>query len=191
MTRLGSALIPFYVLGMLGGGEAAEITRSGSTVAVRGRIEAGDDLKFAAIAPQGSYRAVDLSSVGGSLSAAGPIARSIKAAGATTVYDASRGPCSSACTILFVAGARRHYVNAGSIREGIGGQGKRGLGFHEARAYEPGNGGRAMAGMSALYYEMGSPAAAELSTRSPSRTAYYISGATAMSLGIATGLDRP
>jgi hypothetical protein len=177
--------------GTPGGACAAEITRAGASILVRGRIEAGDDLKFAAVAPQGSYRLVDLSSVGGTLSAAGPIGRNIRATGATTVYDASRGPCSSACTVLFVAGVRRHYVNSGSIREGIGAQGKRGLGFHEARAYEPGNAGRSMATMSALYYEMGSPAAADLSTRSPNRTAYYVTGATAMSTGIATSLDRP
>lgn len=183
-----SSLIP---LSMPSAVRGAEITRAGASVLVRGRIEAGDDLKFATVAPQGSYRAVELSSVGGDLSVAGPIGRNIKATGAITVYDASRGPCSSACTVLFVAGARRHYVNSQSIREGIGGQGKRGLGFHQARAYEPGNAGRSMANMTALYYEMGSPAAADLSTKSPNRTAYYISGTTAMSTGIATSLDRP
>ncbi|MGU3664138.1 hypothetical protein ACLBX9_08145 [Methylobacterium sp. A49B] len=171
--------------------EAAEVYRSGATVVLRGRIEAGDDLKYAAVAPQGSYQAVDLSSIGGDLAVAAPIARNIKATGAVTIYDAAHGPCSSTCTILFAAGARRHYVNSQDIREGIGRQGKRGLGFHLARGYEPSSSGRAMGNMTALYYEMGSPAGAELSSRSPNGTAYYISGSTAMSTGVATSLGRP
>ena len=187
-----ASFVALVVLGAgLGAAQAAEITRSGSTVFVRGRIEAGDDLKFAEVAPGGSFRAVELSSVGGQMLPAGTMARAIKAAGATTIYDAARGPCSSACTILFAAGAQRRYVNSESIREGLGAQGKRGLGYHEARANEAGSSGRAMGAMTALYYEMGSPAGAQLSGRSPNRSAYYISGATAVSLGIATSLSRP
>lgn len=191
MIALHLGIASLLVTGLVGSAAAAEITRTGTTVVVRGRIEAGDDLKFAAVAPQGSYRAVDLSSIGGDLSVAGPIARNIKATGAVTIYDAARGPCSSACTVLFVAGTGRHYVNSGNIREGIGRQGKQELGFHEARSYDAGNRGRAMGNMAALDYEMGCPLGVELSSRSPNQTAYYISGATAMSTGVATSLARP
>lgn len=170
--------------------DAAEITRSGNTVFVQGRIAAGDDLKFASVAPVGSYRTVDLSSVGGQISTAGLIARNIRASGAVTVYDASRGACSSSCTILFVAGSQRFYANSDRIREGVGAQGKRGLGFHEARSNDNGPSSSAMGAMAALYNEMGVPAAVELSGRSPNRTAYYISGPTALALGIATSLSR-
>lgn len=168
--------------------QAAEVTRSGSSVTVRGRIEAGDDAKFDRAAPQGSYRAVMLSSPGageGGLPAAVAMAESIKASGAITVVDASRNTCASACTLLFVAGSQRYYAGGSRISDGLRNKGLPGLGFHQSRS------ARGTATMAGVYSAMGAPAGAELSGRSPFETLYYISGATAISTGIATSLDRP
>ncbi len=42
----------------------------------------------------------------------------------------ARQICESACTILFLSGTQRHYVNAGGLQDRLGGQ-RGGLGFHE------------------------------------------------------------
>jgi len=168
--------------------EAAQVTRQGTTVTVRGLIGSGDDVAFEQAAPQGSYRTVVLSSPGageGGLPAAIAMARSIRAAGASTVVNASGSLCGSACTLLFAAGAQRYYIGGDRIVEGVRAKGQSGLGFHQARSP------RGTAQMASVYSEMGASAGADLSSRSPFETLYYISGATALSTGIATSLKRP
>ena len=116
---------------------AAQITRHGTTVTVSGLIGPGDDEAFASATPQGSFRTVVLSSGGageGGLPAAIAMARSIKAAGAATVVNASGNTCGSACTLLFVAGSQRYYVGGDRIVEGVRAKGKPGLGFHQGRS---------------------------------------------------------
>ncbi|WP_293800036.1 hypothetical protein [uncultured Bosea sp.] len=170
------------------GSHAAQVTRSGTAVTVRGSIGPGDDLEFEKVAPQGSYRTVTLSSNGageGGLPAAVAMARNIKATGATTIVNASGNICGSACTLLFVAGAQRIYAGGDRIVEGVRSKGQSGLGFHQARSPK----GTAL--MASVYSEMGVPAGAELSRQSPFGTFYYVSGATAMSTGVATSLKRP
>jgi hypothetical protein len=175
--------------------EAMQAARNGSTVTLTGRIRAGDQFRFREAVAGGGVAIVDLNVPGGDIGAARDIARDIRAAGMTTVVDASRSTCASACTPLFLAGARRHYVNAGAIADQEGPKDRRGLGFHEGSALAASGrreqSGRATAGLINLYYELGVPAAAALATRASNERMYYISGQTALSLGIATSLARP
>lgn len=163
---------------------AAQVTKSGATVTVRGLIGPGDDAAFENVAPQGSYRTVVLSSPGageGGLPAAVAMARNIKATGATTVVNAGN-LCGSACTLLFVAGSQRVYSRGDKIAEGVRSKGQTGLGFHQARSP------RGTSLMASVYSELGVSAGADLSSRSPFETLYYISGSTALSTGVATSL---
>ena len=164
---------------------AAQISRTGDVVYVSGSIGLGDDAAFDRIAPSGSYKTVMLSSPGageGGLPSAVAMARKIRAAGATTVVNASQGLCGSACTLMFAAGSRRIYLGGDRIAEGVRSKGQRGLGFHQARS----NNGTAL--MASVYSELGASAGADFSRRSPFETFYYVSGASALSSGIATSL---
>lgn len=189
MRRPGSQMkrFSFVVAVMLVAGfsaDAAQVTKSGMTVTVRGSIGPGDDATFAAAAPQGSYRTVILLSPGageGGLPAAIEMARSIKAIGATTLVNAG-SLCGSACTLLFAAGTEPIYGGGSRVVEGVGSKGQKGLGFHQSRSP------RGTATMAAAYSELGVPAGADLASRSPFETLYYVSGATALSTGVATKL---
>lgn len=164
--------------------QAAQVTKSGTTITVRGMIGEGDDALFEKVAPQGSYRMVVLSSPGageGGLPPAIAMARNIKATGAATVVNAGN-LCGSACTLLFAAGAQRVYRGGGRIADGVGKKGQSGLGFHQSRS------ARGTASMASVYSELGVPAGAGLSLRSPFETLYYISGATALATGVATSV---
>ncbi len=200
--RLGSGWRAALLAGLGGGlmagpAPAIEISQKGSVAAVSGPIRNGDEFilrDFLARPEARQIRVVSLNSPGGRILPAREMARMIRKAGLTTMVDAARGACESACTGLFVAGVRRHYLNAGAIPDGEGRRGA-GLGFHEGNSNRSAGGrgysGAATAEMTNIYYEMGVSGAAALVTRSAFDRMYRVSGPTALSLGIATSLSTP
>jgi hypothetical protein len=175
------------------GAQACEISLAGKALWLRGHIDAGDQLKFRDLidsAGVGRVSAVHLDSPGGDIYSAGEIARQIRTAGLSTVVDASQHKCASSCTIIFVGGVRRVYLNANRVGGLSDGRGFKGLGFHEgALAGQFGvdsYSGAATALMISLYQELGVPGAANLVDRASPEAIYGLSGPMAMRLGIAT-----
>ncbi len=173
---------------------AMSIERRGTTLFLSGKIEAGDDLKVRDALDAGGIKIVNLDSSGGSIRVAHDIARRIRQDGLSTVVDGSRSRCNSACTLIFAGGVKRHYVNAGGVRDGLGSKVK-GLGYHEGNNFSVSGhriqSGGASSSMINGYYELGSREAASLITKANYKQMYYISQATALSLGIATSLSPP
>jgi hypothetical protein len=175
------------------GAQACEMSLAGNALWLRGHIDAGDQLKFHDLidsAGAGRVSAVHLDSPGGDIYSAGEIARQIRTAGLNTVVDASQHVCASSCTIIFVGGIRRIYLNADRVGGLSSGRGFRGLGFHEA-AYPGQHGagnysGAATALMISLYHELGVPSAANLVDYAPPEAIYGLSAEKALRLGIAT-----
>jgi hypothetical protein len=177
--------------------QAIELSQRGAAIILQGKIKPGDEFilrGFLARTKPGQIKAVYLNSTGGFIFPAREMAREIRKAGLVTVVDAARSKCHSACTGLFVAGVRRHYINASAIADGDGTK-TGGLGFHEGSAPSQRKvkdySGRGTAGMINIYYEMGVPGAATVISRAPYTRIYTISGATALSMGIATSLAAP
>ncbi len=173
-------------------GQAMEISRSGTTLNVSGVIYAGDDLAFRDAVAQAPTRAVRLNSPGGFVTTAGEIGRIIREKNLTTVVDASRAECVSACTLLFASGTTRLYINADRLSEGtMSFGGFTGLGYHEGSTAMSldanGYSGEGTAEMIDYYYEFGSSRAADLITKAPPNRLYRVSGQTAVAMGLATG----
>jgi hypothetical protein len=177
--------------------KAIELTQKGSAALLSGAITDGDEFKlrdFLARPEAAQLHALYLDSPGGRVYAAREMARQIREKGYTTIVDAGRARCESACTGLFVAGTRRLYLNAGTIADGDA-KTRRGLGFHEGNNLQSsgrkGYSGAASAGMVNIYYEMGVPGAASLITKAEFNAMHHVSARTALSLGIATALSGP
>jgi hypothetical protein len=176
---------------------AIELSEQGTTAFLSGKIDPGDDVKFQEFLAQpraAKLRALQLNSTGGYIAAAAAIARSVRQLGLVTLVDAAKSRCNSACTLIFAGGVARHYINASAVVDGLG-KGW-GLGYHEGNdRNKTGQGERASPGATAAmirnYYELGSPAAAEFAEKAPFNGMYHISGATALSRGIATSLSAP
>ena len=175
------------------GAQACQMSLAGKALWLRGHIDAGDQLRFRDLidsAGAGGVSTVHLDSRGGDIYSAGEIARQIRIAGLSTVVDASQHVCASSCTIIFVGGVRRVYLNADRVGGLSDGRGFRGLGFHEGALtgqYGPDTySGAATALMISLYQELGVPGAANLVDRASPEAIYGLSGAMAMRLGIAT-----
>lgn len=175
---------------------AMELAAKGDTIFLGGAIRPGDSIAFKAFleqAPKGTYHNVFLASGGGFVVEAIEIGRTIREAHLTTIVDAGKAICASACTAIFMSGTHRVYLNSASMRDGPGGGvGVRGLGFHNGSAagslaadhYS----GQASALMIDAYYEFGCPRAAEVITKAPPNSIFILSGRTALELGIATSL---
>ncbi len=189
--------LPLFCLMFSLPAEAVQLTQRGTVISLSGRIENGDQylIKDFLATPSGRQaRIVYLDSPGGFVQAAREMAREIRAAGLTTVVDAARARCHSACTGLFTGGVRRHYINSGRLQDGEAGL-KPGLAFHDGSSINQRGqrdfSGAGTAGMINTYYEMGVGAAASLVQKASFKQLYYISGETALSLGIATSLAAP
>jgi hypothetical protein len=171
---------------------AVELSASGSSMTVSGSINQGDEFQFEEFLKKaGAITTVRLDSGGGNIYSAGVMARLIRSRGMTTVVDASRQKCASACTILFAAGVRRYYLNAASLGGGlVACQGFRGLGFHQGasprRTGASRYSGEGTAQMIALLYEFGASSAAGLIDNSSPDSVYRPSESQAIQLGIAT-----
>lgn len=173
------------------------LSERGSRVYLSGEFEPGDDQRLAALLAQPRIRRIEviyLDSFGGSIVAGIRIGRLIRKAGLATAVDAAAARCDSACTLIFAGGVRRYYVGGAAVFEGTSGRG--GLGYHPAHVRDPAwtrasysDKGTGM--MAAFYREMGQPRAAELMAKAGFSTIYRPSGATALSLRIATSLDEP
>jgi hypothetical protein len=179
--------------------QALDVRLVGSTLHLSGPLGWGSHHGFKAYVdsqPKGAIRVVALDSGGGSVESAQEIGRRVRKEGWSTFVDARKARCSSACTAVFAAGVRRHYVGAESIADGVvDPRASRGLGYHEGgspQSLQPMRySGGATAAMINLYYEFGSREAASLATKAPPNRMYIISGATALAKGIATSLGPP
>ena len=162
---------------------------------LRGVIEQGDDARLAtALKRRPDLRVLRLDSYGGSVKGAIALGEAVRRAGLTTLVDAARDVCDSACTMVFAAGVARHYLHAEALAEGFNGQS--GLGYH--RSYDRGSriapptlsrtGERLMI---RYYARMGAKAATTLALRGAINTFWRPNGATALRLGLATSLAPP
>lgn len=174
---------------------ACEISLAGKFLVLTGEIFKGDEFKFRDFlsAVGAKVGAVRLNSPGGNIYASGEIGRQICEAGLTTIVDARRDICASACTVLFAGGKERVYLNARGPEGLMGHDGFRGLGFHQGSI--PGEtqqnrySGDGTAAMIRYYNEFGVPAAAGLVDKAPPERIFAVSGASALSLGIATRIS--
>jgi hypothetical protein len=176
---------------------ALEFSLRGNAVQISGPVKLGDNARFEEFMRQpaaANARVFHLNSLGGTIGVALDIARFIRRRGGATVVDA-RNACESACTVIFAGGSSRHYINAGTLQDRLGGA-RGGLGFHEGNnANADGRGrqysGGATAAMINAYYEMGVGGAAQFATKAGHTGMYRVSGASALSSGIATSLSPP
>jgi hypothetical protein len=175
---------------------AMEMTIRGDTLVMSGAIKDGDDVTFKELAKTPAFanvRTIVLhNSPGGRVDPVIEMSREIRKRGLSTMVDASRSYCASACTGLFIAGVNRYYLNAGGLKDGVDGP-LRGLGFHDGSTTFSGRReyyGPATAAMINIYYEMGASGAAKIVSNADIKGLYRVSGPTALSLGIATSLGR-
>lgn len=195
VVRIAAALVALCVA--VPASATVYLSERGGRIYLSGEFEVGDEQRFAALLAQPRARkiaVVYLDSFGGSIAAGIKIGRIIRKAGLATAVDASAARCDSACTLIFAGGVRRYYVGGASVFEGTSARG--GLGYHPAHTRDPAwtrasysDKGTGM--MAAFYREMGQPGAADLMKRAGFSTIYRPSGATALSLRIATSLDEP
>ncbi|RFB79363.1 hypothetical protein [Methylovirgula sp. 4M-Z18] len=195
-TVLGAAIIAVGALFLGKSGQALDISRSGTTLMLSGPIFSGDDIALRDALASAPTRVIYLNSPGGFIATAGEMGRLIREQHLTTVVDAARARCLSACTVLFASGTTRLYLNADRLTEGpMPIRGFTGLGYHSGSSTTSLDSNRySGAGTSYLidyYYEFGSPAAADLVTKAPPNVVYRVSGPTAVAMGLATGTGRP
>ena len=191
------AILAFLVLMALPARAITLIERGNGVAEMRGSFVAGDENVFRQFMAQPRARKIQLlwlHSHGGSLAAGVAIGRIVRSMGLATAVDANNAYCDSACTLVFVAGSRRHYVNGGSVMEGN--SSLSGLGFHGAHirpnsrapAEKSESGTRILA---SYYRAMGVPGVADLIGRAAINTLFRPNGSTAMRLRIATTLGAP
>jgi len=178
--------------------KACELSLTGKVLKLSGRIASGDQYLFQDFLQKlgdAKIAAIRLNSPGGSIAAAGEIARLVRAQKWTTVVDGSSTVCASSCTIIFVSGVDRVYLNAPNGGGLLGQRGFHGLGFHQGsvrgetvgHAYS----GEGTAQMMAFYDEFGVPGAATLVDKAPPEAIYGLSRQQALALGIATRTSWP
>lgn len=177
---------------------ALQLQQQGPVAVLAGSINPGDAETFKAFMARPEARAIKqlhLASGGGSIRDAREIARIVRDARLTTVVDASRAVCYSACTGIFAAGQRRHYLNAQSIIDGISLMKQDGgLGFHEGSVITAdGRKSHAAASeaMAQFYRDVGVANAVPLINRADFDKIHRISAPTALASGIATSLSAP
>lgn len=178
--------------------EAAQFAQRGPVAILAGEIKAGDAEAFKSFMTRSEARDIKqlhLSSGGGNIREARAIGQIVRNANLTTVVDASRSVCYSACTGIFAAGRQRHYLNAQSIVDGISLMKQDGgLGFHEGSVMTAeGRKAHVLANeaMADFYRDMGVPNAARLINRADFDKIHRINGTTALANGIATSLSVP
>ena len=177
---------------------AMEYSRNGVTVTLSGNIKPDDEHmmpKFFDRPENAGIRYINLVSGGGSVNAAIEVGRQIRRRNFETIVDGGRANCSSACTILFGSGVKRHYINSGAVQDGAFKFGGNGLGFHQASTQlsrQPSSFSGAGTGMViGAYYEFGIGGASGLADKAPPNMIYRLSGPSAVQLGIATSLTLP
>ncbi len=173
------------------------IDRGNGQAELRGAFDTGDEVLFGQFLAQPrahKIRVLWLHSHGGRTSAGTEIGKILRRAGLTTAVDANAAYCDSACTLVFEAGLRRHYVNGNAVLEGDASL--TGLGFHgsflRGNAINPAmRSEKGTQDMASHYRAMGVPGAIELMRKAAISTLYRPNGATALRLRIATSLSVP
>lgn len=173
--------------------KAIYLSENGGNATMLGQMLVGDEKVFAEFLarPRAQpIRVLYLDSYGGSLSAGIGIGLIVRKAGLTTAVNAPYKSCVSACTLIFAAGVRRHYIHGETIEDGY--NSASGLGYHTASFV--GTSVAAHKGddiANRFYTAMGSPAAGGLAAKGRGSSVYRPSGATSLSLKIATSLAEP
>jgi hypothetical protein len=170
---------------------ASQMVVVGHGIAIGGALHPGDEYTFhdlLAAQPPGKIAVVFLASGGGSVLAAHEIGLQIRAAGLSTVVDAARFPCASACTAIFLAGAKRYYLHSPAVSGVVTAKQYHGLGFHQGSVHPGPAGANGTAAMISICYEFGVPKAADLMDKAPMEEIYQLSGRDALALGVATAL---
>lgn len=171
--------------------------RGNGVAELRGRFNQGDEKVFAEFLARPRARKIRvlwLDSHGGVVTAGIEIGKAVRRARIATAVDAQRAACDSACTLVFVAGVRRHYAGGQNVFEGH--SSLSGLGFHgssirgNARRLTM-KSDRGTQRMRVFYHAMGTPGANDLMQRAAINTLFRPSGMTALRLRIATSLAAP
>lgn len=189
-------------LGVVGPAGAASMTFNvrGDHLVATGPIRPGtgkDFIAFLARPEISAVRVVELDSSGGRIGDAVRMARLIRQKKWATLVDARAADCASACTMLFAAGVRRHYVHAEAVTDGVFTlkENRRGLGFHQAHrdeSTEPAHFSAAStATVTRLLHELGVDGAVGFVARAAPDHMYRVSAKTALDAGIATSLGAP
>ena len=177
--------------------QAVYLSESNGIAKLVGPIEQGDEKVFADFLAQPRsqpIRVLYLDSFGGSVLAGVNIARLVRKAKLSTAVDAVYNRCVSACTLVFAGGVKRYNVHGEAVEEGY--NSLSGLAYHTSFfkgdlvrfAVRSDKGTDIMA---SLYAEMGCPGAAVLMQKGHGGSVYHPSGATSLSLKIATSLGEP
>lgn len=175
--------------------QAAWFAARDGLLMLRGAIEMGDAHALATrLKADPGLRVLRLDSYGGSVKGAIELGEIVRRAKLTTLVDASRDVCDSACTMIFAAGVARHYLNAEAMTEGFSGQA--GLGYHRSymrgdRVTPPTLSDEGERLMMAYYRKMGAKAAVALARRGTISSFWRPNGPTALRLGLATSLAAP
>lgn len=194
------ALASVLLLLQLNPCHALTMAAQGNVALLSGPIIDEDEIrfnKFIADPDNAQIKIIRLHSGGGRIHAARLIARMIRDKKLTTFVDAKTDNCASACTLLFGAGVKRHYINAQDIEDGLYGlkQTTYGLGFHEGSNQKSSElnhqSQRATETMMSAYDEFGIPKAKELILLANPAWLYRVSSRTALKLGIATSTNTP
>lgn len=173
------------------------LSESDGVARLSGSMEEGAAEKFREFLSQKRdkpIRVLWLYSPGGVVDEAVKIGELVRKAGLTTAVDGGAAYCDSGCTMVFVAGLRRHYVNADRVEEGL--SGLSGLGFHLSRtrgdvrtpAMKSEKGSERMR---AYYARMGVPGAYELCAKAAINTLFRPGGKLALATKVATSLAAP
>ena len=179
---------------------ALTLSQKGEIVLLAGHINNGDDVEFKNFInspANAQIKIIQLQSGGGNINAAKLIARLIRDKKLTTLVNAKTDNCASACTLLFSAGIKRHYVNAQDIEDGLYGlkQNTNGLGYHQGSNRNSNELGHysenATKSMIAAFNEMGTHKGKDLMAFASPLWLYRISSHTALKFGIATSLSMP
>lgn len=176
---------------------AIYLAEDGQKARLYGPFELNDEKIFAAFLAKprpAPLRVLYLESFGGSILSAVQIGRMVRKAGLATAVYADSKICDSACTLVFAAGVRRHYIHGETVFEGIGA--RSGLGYHPAylrgdRVHFSIKSDTFVKVMNDFYAEMGAPRAAELVAKAGINSIYRPSGKTSLELRLATSLAEP
>lgn len=190
----------FFTCLLLSPAQAITVTQKGDAAYLSGVIKSGAYVtlrEFLAQPRTRKLRVLYLNSPGGKVEDATFMARDIRSAGLVTAVNGD-SKCMSACTMLFAAGVKRHYFNHGKIRDELLDDYRKrtGLGYHQAHnkgisGKSRDFSGRGTQSLINVYYEQGSPAAANFATKAGQNQMYLVSGPTALAHGLATSLSPP
>ena len=148
-----------------------------------------------------SLRIIYMNSLGGNQRVGIAIGQMIRERGLDTGFHPGHGRCVSSCTIMFLGGVHRYYLDGGRVRDGV--ETRVGLGFHPPRITTPGEEDM----MNQYYREMGAPGATSLRYRASPRDTldqpfqgvgprdrrplYFAGSRTAIRAGVATSSSVP